>query len=98
MVRLPRQAVVRKARTAVGAAHHLHPQEIVVDHLHPQALILPVRRDYPWSAYAWRRFLSGLLAAAAAAAPASAIVRFRGCGGVCGCPLLPQFDVIILLP
>ena len=32
-----------------------------------------------------RRFLSGLLAAAAAAAPASAVVRFRGCGGVCGC-------------
>ena len=31
--------------------------------------------------------LSGLLAAAAAAAPASAVVRFRGCGGVCGCPL-----------
>ena len=29
--------------------------------------------------------LSGLLAAAAAAAPASAVVRFRGCGGVCGC-------------
>ena len=28
-----------------------------------------------------RRFLSGLLAAAAAAAPASAVVRFRGCGG-----------------
>ena len=34
-----------------------------------------------------RRFLSGLLVAAAAAAPASAVVRFRGCGGVCGCPL-----------
>ena len=32
-----------------------------------------------------RRFLSGLLAVAAAAAPASAVVRFRGCGGVCGC-------------
>ena len=35
VVRLPRQAVVRKARTAVGAAHHLHPQ----------AVILPVRRS-----------------------------------------------------